>query len=507
MRTFVPRPKAIETTGFAQSRFVQKLGEKLRAVDRNAGSSAPGSPRLSYDFSKVPVYSTPRTSVRPQLKFATPGDWCEQEAERAAEQVAPRSEPSLQTVAANSAPPLTVPPIVHEVTRSPGMPLDPVIRTFMEARFGYDFGQVRIHMDPAAAASAEAIHADAYTLGNHVVLDRGKYDPASDRGKRLLAHELAHVTQQRSNASPIVARQPAQRPTPPPAQAQAASAGQDRCSKLDLSALQLPRTNRAGAQFFEVTVSGIRFLGALDAKQAGKVKSNAKAVAAEIGNLNRLITDPASKVNLVIVTDGISEFALLCNQPVLLIDPNEFTVETGAHETTHGVTAFLLQQSGTAGEHASGAKNFLDKMADIYLQLQSLTIEVSPGNTVYATYLVDPQTLDPKAGSEHPGKNVDEFISSAVAVFSVSRAALEKKINEYGKRDPKIRAIGTQLINLLTSVVGKQVLPAKQLPAVSGTKEIEAEIKRIEPTTVVDEEVLTTHGPLTELLFPPKTTP
>jgi hypothetical protein len=155
---------------------------------------------------------------------------------------------------------------------------------------------------------------------------------------------------------------------------------------------------------------------------------------------------------------------------------------------------------------SSGAKNFLEKMADIFLQLQSLTIELGPGNTVEATNLVDPQTLDPKAKPEHPQDDVDEFISSSVAVFLVSRAALERKIKEFGKTNPKITAIGMQLINLLNDVVGKQALPAKPLPVTSGRKEIAAEIHRIKPTPV-DEGVFGTHALLTELLFPPKTTP
>jgi hypothetical protein len=508
MRTFVHRPKAVETTGFALLRLAQNRGAHFRTVERRVDSIIPGSTRVSYDFSQIPLYPPARTSIQPKLKLSAPGDQSEQEADRVAEQVVPMSAPSRESVTANGGAPGIVPPIAQEVIRAPGRSLDPPIRAFMEARFGYDFGRVRIHTEPAAAAAAEAINANAYSFGNHVLFDRGQYDPASDRGKRLLAHELAHVTQQRSAASPVVARQPAQKPAPPQTQGQASSAAQNECSKLNWSALQLPRTNKnRGAEFFEATVMGIRFLGGVSAKQAGKVKSNVKAVAAEIDKLNRLIADPASKVNIVIVTEGSEgEFRLLCNQPVLIIDPDQFTAETGAHETTHGVTHFLVQQSGTAGVQSSGAKNFLEKMADIFLQLQSLTIELGPGNTVEATNLVDPQTLDPKAKPEHPQDDVDEFISSSVAVFLVSRAALERKIKEFGKTNPKITAIGMQLINLLNDVVGKQALPAKPLPVTSGRKEIAAEIHRIKPTPV-DEGVFGTHALLTELLFPPKTTP
>ncbi|KYF92238.1 hypothetical protein BE20_01620 [Sorangium cellulosum] len=88
------------------------------------------------------------------------------------------------------------PSIVGEVLRSGGAPLDASTRAFMEARMGHDFGDVRIHADARADASARAVNALAYTVGRDIAFRSGQYDPASDRGRRLLAHELAHVCQQ-----------------------------------------------------------------------------------------------------------------------------------------------------------------------------------------------------------------------------------------------------------------------------------------------------------------------
>ena len=68
----------------------------------------------------------------------------------------------------------------------------------MESRFGRDFSQVRLHTDTQAAHSARAVNALAYAVGNHIVFDRGQYEPAGERGRRLLAHELTHVLQQRA---------------------------------------------------------------------------------------------------------------------------------------------------------------------------------------------------------------------------------------------------------------------------------------------------------------------
>jgi hypothetical protein len=143
--------------------------------------------------------------------------------------------------------PAAVPPIVHEVLRSPGRPLDAATRSFMESRFSHDFSQMRPHAAPQAAGlaigpaddsyeqeadrvadsimqskpsqeasanpqydfshvrvhdgaraaeSARAMRASAYTVGNNIVFGEGQYSPGVTAGQRLLAHELTHVAQQ-----------------------------------------------------------------------------------------------------------------------------------------------------------------------------------------------------------------------------------------------------------------------------------------------------------------------
>jgi hypothetical protein len=95
----------------------------------------------------------------------------------------------------------TVPPVVHEVLRSQGEPLDPKTRSFMESCFGHDFSQVRVHHDARAAESAKAVNALAYNVGRDVVFGLGQYSPGNRMGKRLIAHELTHVVQQHGNFS------------------------------------------------------------------------------------------------------------------------------------------------------------------------------------------------------------------------------------------------------------------------------------------------------------------
>ena len=99
-------------------------------------------------------------------------------------------KPTLQRRSTNQTEPAAVPPIVHDVLRSPGQPLDLATRAFMEPRFGHDFSHVRVHTDARAAESARAVHALAYTVGPHVVLDRSENPSATGEGQRMLAHEL-----------------------------------------------------------------------------------------------------------------------------------------------------------------------------------------------------------------------------------------------------------------------------------------------------------------------------
>ncbi len=110
---------------------------------------------------------------------------CEEEKKLQKKEAAP-SRPAL----------IEAPPNVHETLHSSGQPLDAATRTYFEPRFGRDFSSVRLHTDPAAAQSARDVNAHAYTVGRNIVFDAGQFVPGSQQGRRLLAHELAHVVQQ-----------------------------------------------------------------------------------------------------------------------------------------------------------------------------------------------------------------------------------------------------------------------------------------------------------------------
>jgi Domain of unknown function (DUF4157) len=181
------------------------------------------------------------------LAVSDRGDVYEQEADRLAEQVTRMAEPRLQgacacgaecpqcqqeqerwpTMRVGSSPfgQTVVPPIVYQVLRTPGQPLDPAPRAFMERRFGHDLSRVRVHTDGRAATAAASIGARAYTSGYDVVFGAGQFQPEAEWGRRLLAHELAHVGQQTSSSAlsegsgrqhpPAIQRDGPERPSAP----------------------------------------------------------------------------------------------------------------------------------------------------------------------------------------------------------------------------------------------------------------------------------------------------
>ncbi|ODT35001.1 MAG: hypothetical protein ABS67_03220 [Niabella sp. SCN 42-15] len=91
-----------------------------------------------------------------------------------------------------------------------GKPLSKSDHAFFSSKMNYDFNGVKIHTGTDAADSAKGIHAKAYTVGNNIVFNDGNYNTTSYEGKKLMAHELAHVIQQnKGGAKETISRTPA----------------------------------------------------------------------------------------------------------------------------------------------------------------------------------------------------------------------------------------------------------------------------------------------------------
>jgi hypothetical protein len=139
-----------------------------RSRPESAGDRAGSPPGLSWDFTAIPVTS-----------------------------------PASGQDAAGS------PPALSAALREAGHPADPATLARFEPAFGCDLSAVRLHTSDRAAASAATVAARAYTVGNHIVFGRGEYAPGTGGGRRLIAHELAHVIQQSRGGSATPAEAPA----------------------------------------------------------------------------------------------------------------------------------------------------------------------------------------------------------------------------------------------------------------------------------------------------------
>jgi Domain of unknown function (DUF4157) len=91
-------------------------------------------------------------------------------------------------------------------TRGSGSNMDRPTQSFMESRFGTDFSNVKIHTGDDAVQMSRELNAQAFTVGSDIYFNSGKYNPSSESGKHLLAHELTHTVQQGGNISRMIQR-------------------------------------------------------------------------------------------------------------------------------------------------------------------------------------------------------------------------------------------------------------------------------------------------------------
>jgi Domain of unknown function (DUF4157) len=224
------------------------------------------SARFLHTFSQIPIYPKTRTNILPKLSISQPNDSYEQEADRVADRVmrmpdgafsgrqsaTNKGNGKIQTKTGwRSAGQLGPRPSGEALIASvggQGMPLSDSERSFFEPRFGWDFSKVRIHTDNEAHALSNSVSARAFAVGNDMVFGAGQYAMGSNEGRRLMAHELAHVVQQnaggaRQSCSSTIQREPLPTPSPTkptsPAQ-EAVNALKPNAKGFDVSYLSVP---------------------------------------------------------------------------------------------------------------------------------------------------------------------------------------------------------------------------------------------------------------------------
>ena len=87
-------------------------------------------------------------------------------------------------------------------SKGSGSPLPSGVKSQMETGFGTNFSNVRIHTDSSAVQMNRQIGAQAFTHGSDIYFNEGKFNPASQSGQHLIAHELTHTVQQGASVQP-----------------------------------------------------------------------------------------------------------------------------------------------------------------------------------------------------------------------------------------------------------------------------------------------------------------
>jgi outer membrane protein OmpA-like peptidoglycan-associated protein len=154
---------------------------------------------------------TSETETAPGLPYFLEGGGSEQVKQRIKVTYKPKAASSVseneadaiadrvRSTSKSNEPPLSQPELTQSASSGSQLPGD--TRAFMEDQLGADFHTVRVHADENANQLANSFAANALTKGEDIYFNRDQYDPASEAGRGVLAHELAHVVQQRSHAA------------------------------------------------------------------------------------------------------------------------------------------------------------------------------------------------------------------------------------------------------------------------------------------------------------------
>jgi len=177
--------------------------------------------------------------IRPKLASGYAGDMYEQEADRAAEQALRRVRSGDGVMKQPARTPSSGQSSVSLPGLGSGRPLSRAVRGRFENAFGWDFSDVRVHTDRAAAEAADGMGAKAFTAGRNIVFGSRVENPESGENSLLFAHELAHVVQQGRSSTSIV------EPHSPAASLSAAPGGQVQTSPT-VTAVNVPAPAELG---------------------------------------------------------------------------------------------------------------------------------------------------------------------------------------------------------------------------------------------------------------------
>jgi hypothetical protein len=280
-----------------------------------------------------------------KLAVNRPGDRYEQKADRIAGQVmamvapcaACRGPVQVQRLAGGvSSEAAIAPASVDRELSSLGSPLEPALRQDMEQRFGADFGDVRTHSGPAAAQSAQDVNAHAYTVGRDIVFDQGAFAPHTGEGRRLIAHELAHVVQQSAAPTSGVSRSPVAQGVVQRAPAKGTLADYEKLVKQG----KWCRDSKKSGQLHDPDVQCYREIPA----KKGYPSANQECFDKKTGKWKESSPDCVSAVSGQ-KKDGT------CDIPLELTDPPQPFTQRGRRALGHAICDIATEDAGLFGLH------------------------------------------------------------------------------------------------------------------------------------------------------------
>lgn len=186
-----------------EAAFRRAMAGRLGRLPSERSSNVQAGPGLSttqLPITQLGFKPKPLTLIDEELQLKPLSDVTPIATERKEDE----EQPDVMRKAAVEGPATATWPMAAGIPRDSGSSLDAAIRVPMEERLGQDFGDVRIHTDALASSSATSVHATAYTVGRDIVFASGAYSPKTIEGRRLIAHELTHVVQQRATTVPSI---------------------------------------------------------------------------------------------------------------------------------------------------------------------------------------------------------------------------------------------------------------------------------------------------------------
>ncbi|MDJ0719872.1 MAG: DUF4157 domain-containing protein, partial [Prochloraceae cyanobacterium] len=377
-------------------------------------------------------------------------------------------------------------------SRGQGEPLPEETRGFMESRFRKDFSSVRIHTGSEAAQLSRELKAQAFTHGQDVYFGAGKYSPESVEGKRLLAHELTHVVQQKYTTNqyqlqslPVETRVQAK-----PQESLPQKGSSPKNSPWNRVWIGLPgiigEVVEAGITvriFKSYKELGVRqkpedrayACGRYNVSAIQTVVNKMKLIAQKVAYFNKKILKSKMQTTLVLIDPGAAEtgFRLSKGKGLIILNQKDFNkgayLDYIAHEASHAIF------SPHGEDYKKPSQRVPDSLAlhiaNLYVQLKNtkrvpipstkftkqkppLKVKVKDiGETEPVGLVMVMDTLWSGQGG-HPWHGVDEFFASAYAGFLQQPKLLHQIVNHYKKTEPAIKPLANKLFKLL-KMVGK----------------------------------------------------